>query len=57
MFNSEKIEALEKEVRYDYEILVGKINKLYLIQRKIMDFIGAESKTTEAKTELVKKEK
>jgi len=53
MFNNKKIEAVERDVRYDHKVLVEKLTELYLMQRKIIDFIGAELKTTEAKTELV----
>jgi len=57
MFNNKKIEAVERDVRYDHKVLVEKLTELYLMQRKIIDFIGAELKTMEAKTELVAKDK
>jgi len=86
MFNTEKIEALERRIEYleEKETQLKKdlkerriftkdgmyypvqgieipcvasisLEELQTMQRKIIDFIGVELKTTEAKTELVKK--
>jgi len=38
MFNNKKIEAVERDVRYDHKVLVEKLTELYLMQRKIIRF-------------------